>query len=96
MLKQLEILADTGETLYAYPTDQSLVNWTTHRVAWVEQGSPNAGLYRATLDTDKNYGVFVGTAMPTGWNQALTMIGAVALTADNFEVSAVAKLNSVR
>lgn len=56
----------TGLTIYAYPANQSLADWTTYRVELVEQTSSNLGKYEGTVDSDdgRDWLVYIGADQP--------------------------------
>lgn len=66
----------SGQTLYAYPLNQSLANWSTYRIAMTESASPDRGLYQCTVDTASgyNYGLFTGTGQPASWNSTISSV----------------------
>lgn len=76
-------LDETGGTYYAYPTNQSLADWTTHRVLLTEGTGANVGRYSATLDTDDSadWAVFAGSSQPASWSVAVEVIGLDTATA---------------
>ena len=49
--KAVLTIYDTGQTLYWFPLSRSLADWTTYRIAAVEQDAPDLGKYLATLDS---------------------------------------------
>ena len=66
--------ADTGQTLYVMPLSQSLTNWATYRVQLVELAGDDTGKYWATLDDGEVWALFVGSAQPSSWADAIATI----------------------
>lgn len=66
----------TGATLYAFPVEQSLDDWTTYRVLMIEGTGDDEGKYTASVDPANGYYwyVFVGSSQPE-WEDALPLIG---------------------
>jgi hypothetical protein len=74
------ILADTGQDLYLYPIDpdnRPLSQWSTHRIAVIERGFPNLGLYEFDMDDidiNVDYALFANDAIPTNFTVALRQV----------------------
>lgn len=63
-------------TLYAYPAQQSLTDYATHRVALTEGTGDDTGRYWATLDDADGelWYLFSGGTQPTDWDAALSAV----------------------
>jgi hypothetical protein len=72
----LTITYTPAQTLYAFPHSQSLADWTTHRAALTESGSPNTGRYAVSLNDAQGelWSVFSGASQPANWNDAVRAI----------------------
>lgn len=88
-----------GSTLYAYPDNESLADWTTNRVALTEQSSPNTGRYTATLSavTAQVWRVFVGASQPASWDLSIEVfdLSDLATIANTCRVTLLAIQNGV-
>lgn len=62
-----------GKTIYAYPADQSLADWLTHRVQMVEGASPNTGRYSASLAAGE-WVLFNGGDQPADWRKGMVVL----------------------
>lgn len=74
-------LAATGKTVYAYPTGQSLTDWTTHRAALTEGTGDNVSRYTGTLNDANGYEwlVFEQALQPASWDLAVASISVAGL-----------------
>jgi len=67
----------TGLTLYAYPTAQSLADWTTYRVLLTEGTGADAGRYVGSADPANGTSLvlFSGATQPASWADAVVGVG---------------------
>lgn len=82
---QVSFVDTPGQTLYAFPDDQSLAGWATYRVLLTEGTGDNTGRYTANLDS-KLYRIFAGATQPATWASS---IGYFALARPSAVVSTV-------
>jgi hypothetical protein len=64
---------EPGQTLFAFPISGAIADWSTARVACTESGP---GRYIVTVDesVDLEWLVFIGSAVPTSFDQAILAI----------------------
>jgi hypothetical protein len=69
MAKQVSLTRTPGQTLYAFPSTDSLANWTLSRIQLVEGTGANTGRYTASLDETISslWYFFEGATQPANW-----------------------------
>jgi hypothetical protein len=73
MARTLTIASIAGQTYYAFPSNQSFADWSTHRVAFAAGSSPNASRYTASVDETAStvWFAFAGSSQPAEWGDAI-------------------------
>lgn len=66
-----------GATLYAFPADQSMADWTSFRVPCAALSGADAGRYSVVLEEGKTYYLFEGASQPA-WTAHLGYISTYA------------------
>jgi hypothetical protein len=68
-MKTVSIARSPGQTLFAFPANASLADWTTSRVLLVEGTEANTGRYAASLDETISslWYFFEGASQPAHW-----------------------------